>query len=169
MATKHTKAKGTQQQIKAQNEEISYLKSKAYQLIATNKNLRKELENTTTQKQKPKVPLKNNTSPPTKKKKTVTKYTTAKKTYRKIKAQNEEISYVKNKIYQLITTNKNFRKELNNANREKWQKVENRKTRNKAKDNQAKTHSHIDRKRKNLPRKCYQYNSNDNFRYNNIE
>ncbi len=146
MATKHTKVKGTQMQIKAQNEEISYLKSKIYQLIATNKNLRKKLDSAKTQKQKPKVPLKIK-SPLRTQKKTTTKYSKAKRTQRQIKAQNEEISYIKSKIYQLITTNKNLRIELNNTNREKWQKVQNRKTRNETKNKQAKKHSHTDRKR----------------------
>ncbi len=135
MATNHTKVKGTQRQTKAQNDEISYLKGKIYQLITTNKNLRKELDSATTQNQNPRTPLKNITSPPTKRKNTATKYTKAKRTQRQIKAQNEEISYIKGKIYQLIATNKKLRKELDEANREKWQKVKNRKTRNKTRYN----------------------------------
>ncbi len=135
MATNHTKAKGTKRQTKAQNDEISYLKGKIYQLITTNKNLRKELDSATTQNQKPRAPFKNISSPPTKRKNTATKYTKAKRTQRQIKAQNEEISYIKGKIYQLITTNKKLRKELDNESREKWQKVKNRKTRNKTRYN----------------------------------
>ncbi len=148
MAIKFTEAKETQKQIKAQYEEIRYLKNKIYQLITTNKNLRKELNNAKPQKQKPKVPLKNNTSPLTRKNKMETKYNETRGTQRQIKAQNEEISYLKNKIYELITTKKNLRKELDNANQEnqeKWQKVENRKRRNK-----TKKHNHTDRKRKNI-------------------
>ncbi len=145
MATKHTKVKRTQRQIKAQHDEIIYLKSKIYQLITTNKNLRKELDSAATQKQKLKVSLKNNASPLTKQKKVATKYTKATKMCRQLKAQNEEISYIKSKIYQLITTNRNLRKELDNANGEKWQKVEKRKIRNKTKNKQAEKHSHKSR------------------------
>ncbi len=43
MATRYTKQDDTEKRIKAQNEEISYLKMKIYKLIATNKNLREEL------------------------------------------------------------------------------------------------------------------------------
>ncbi len=142
MATKHTKVKGTERQIKAQNEEIRYLKSKIYQLITTNKNLRKELNsnlrkelaNAKTPKQKPKVPLKNNSPPLTKKNKMATIHNEIGGTQRQIKAQNEEIRYLKSKIYQLIATQKKLKTELVNAdqmNQEKWQKVENRKRRNK--------------------------------------
>ncbi len=152
MATKYTKTNGTQRQIKAQNEEIHYIKSKIYQLIATNKTLRKELDNAKTPKQKPRVPLKNNTSTLTKKNKMATKYNETRGTQWQIKSQIEEIGYLKSKIYQLITTQKNLRKELDNSdqeNQEKWQRVENRKRRNKT-TRHAKKHSHTDRKRENI-------------------
>ncbi len=42
MAAKHTKLKNAEKRIEAQNEEIHYLKTKAYQLITTNKNLKKQ-------------------------------------------------------------------------------------------------------------------------------
>ncbi len=138
MATKYTKVNGTkirtQRQIKAQSEEIHYIKSKIYQLITTSKNLRKELDNAKPRKQKPKVPLKDNTPPLNKKNKIAAKYyNETGGTQRQIKAQNEEISYLKGKIYQLISTQKTLKTEL--ENQEKWQKVENRKRKNK-------THKH---------------------------
>ncbi len=43
MATEHTKQRESEKRIKAQEDEISYLKTKIYELIATNKDLRKEL------------------------------------------------------------------------------------------------------------------------------
>ncbi len=43
MATKHTREDESEKRIKAQNDEISYLKMKIYELIATNKDLRNEL------------------------------------------------------------------------------------------------------------------------------
>ncbi len=167
MANNCTKAKGTQRQIKAQNEEIHYIKSKIYQLIKTNKNLRKKLNIAKTPKQKPKAPLKNNTSPLTKKNKMATKYNETRWTQRHIKAQNEEISYLKSKIYQLITTQKNLKKELDDTdqqNQEKWQMVEKRKRRHET-NKQAKEHSHADRKRENTVIN-QQLNQNNKSRYN---
>ena len=161
--------KETQRQIKAQNEEIHYIKSKIYQLITTNKNLRKELDNAQTPKQKPKVPLKNNTPPLTKNNKMATKYNKTRGAQRQIKAQIEEISYLKSKIYQLITTLKNLKKELDNAyqenqgNQEKWRKVENRKRRNKT-NRHAKKHSHTDCD--SSPKMNHQPNQNNNSRHN---
>ncbi len=44
MAAKYTDLKGAEKRIAALNDEIHYLKTKIYQLITTNKTLKKELD-----------------------------------------------------------------------------------------------------------------------------
>ncbi len=92
---------GTEKAIKAQNEEISYLKTKIYQLITTNKDLKDEIYNANgrikSHKNNQKIP----------------KCTNLKGTENRIAALNEEIHYLKTKTYQLIAINKTLKKELN--------------------------------------------------------
>ncbi len=134
MANKHT--------MKTQNEESNHLKSKLYELAKTNKYLEKELEGARrnlkhTQKyhEISATNMANNY---------------AKDMENKIKTQNDEINYLKSKLYELAKTNKYLEKELEGANRkiqnsesnskninekhdmntyEKWHKVENKRSR----------------------------------------
>ncbi len=103
MATKYTNENGTEKLIKAQNEEILYLKTKVYQLITTNKHLKNELYNADRRSRS----FKNNQK--------ISKCTHPEGTEKRIAALNEEIHYLKTKIYQLIASNKTLKIELNKA------------------------------------------------------
>ncbi len=124
-------------EIKALNEEIRYLKTKAYQLITTNKGLKKELDQVNSKTKSPEYSRKNaqdecnsNTA----------KSTNQNEAEKRIDALNEEIHYLKTKIYQLIATNKTLKKELNNTrNTEKDKSYEWKKT-HRRKHNGARTH-----------------------------
>ncbi len=120
------------EEIKALNEEIQYLKTKAYQLITTNRCLKKELDQVNSKTESPEYSRKNAQDECNSK--------TAKRdnhnqneAEKRIDALNEEIHYLKTKIYQLIATNKTLKKELNNTrNTEKdvsneWKKTHRRK------------------------------------------
>ncbi len=100
MATKYIKENGTEKLITAQNDEIFYLKTKIYQQITTNRHLKNELYNANRRTRS----LKNNQKIP--------KCTHLKGTEKRIAALNEEIHYLKTKIYQLIASNKTLKKEL---------------------------------------------------------
>ncbi len=123
------------EEIKAQNEEIKYLKTKAYQLIITNKSLKKELDQVNSKTKSPECSRKNVQDECNSK---TAKSTDQNGAEKRIDALNEEIHYLKTKIYQLIATNKTLKKELNNArNTEKgngWKIIHRRK------HNGARTH-----------------------------
>ncbi len=127
------------EEIRAQYEEIKYLKTKAYQLITTNKSLKKELDQVNGKTKSLKYSRKNAQDKCNSK---TAKSANQNGDEKRIDALNEEIHYLKTKIYQLITTNKTLKKELNNArNTEKdegngWKKIHRRK------HNGAITHKH---------------------------
>ncbi len=110
--------------IEAQNEEIHYLKTKAYQLIATNKNLKKHrIESVEYSHKNANKPIN-----------IPAKYTDLKAAKKRIAGLDEEIHYVKTKIYQLITTNKTLKTELNTKNMKRdesnrWKRISRRKPR----------------------------------------
>ena len=130
MTQKKMATKKETEEIKAQNEEIQYLKTKAYQLITTNKSLKKELDQVNSKTKSPECSRKNVQNECNIK---TAKSTNQNGAEKRIDALNEEIHYLKTKIYQLIATNKTLKKELNNArNKEKndsngWKKIHRRK------------------------------------------
>ena len=99
------------EEIKALNEEIRYLKTKAYQLITTNKSLKKELDQVDGITRSPEYSRKNAQDERNSK----TLSTNQNGAEKRIDALNEEVHYLKTKIYQLIASNKTLKKELNNA------------------------------------------------------
>ena len=105
------------EEINALNEEIHYLKTKAYQLITTNKSLKKELDKDNgKRKSRKNVQDKYNNK--------TAKCTNLNGAEKRIDALNEEIHYLKTKIYQLIATNKTLKKELNeNDEKNGWKEI----------------------------------------------
>ncbi len=92
------------------------------------------------------------------------KYTKA--AYEKIKAQDEEINYLKSKLYELAKTNKHLEKELDYANR-KIQNLESssKNTRNNSEKHETKTYEkwhkvENKRSRKNQVKKSRNYKEN---------
>ena len=118
------------EEINALNEEIQYLKTKAYQLITTNKGLKKELDQVNGKSKHLSYSRK---SAQDKCNNKTAKCTNLNGAEKRMNALNEEIHYLKTKIYQLIATNKTLKKELNNARntgkdeRNGWKKIHRRK------------------------------------------
>ncbi len=114
------------EEIQAQNEEIRYLKTKAYQLITTNKSLKKELDQVNSKSKSLKHSRKNAQDKHSNKRAKCTNLNGAEK---RIDALNEEIHYLKTKIYQLIATNRTLKKELHDTKsteedeRNGWKKI----------------------------------------------
>ncbi len=129
-------ARKDSEEIKALNEEIRYLKTKAYQLITTNKCLKRELDQSNGKSNSLKYSHKNTVNKYNNK---TAKCTNLNRTEKTIDALIEEIHYLKTKIYQLIATNRTLKKELKNSKnteedeRNGWQKIRRRK------DNGART------------------------------
>ncbi len=123
-------ARKDSEEIKALNEEIQYLKTKAYQLITNNKGLKRELYQANGKSKSLEYSLKTTQNKHSNK---TTKCTNLDGSQKRIDALNEEIHYLKTKIYQLIATNKTLKKDLNNTKntvedeRNGWKKIHRRK------------------------------------------
>ncbi len=136
------------EEIKALNEEIRYLKTKAYQLITTNKCLKREPDQTNSKSKSLEYSRKNTQNKYSNK---TAKCTNLNQAENRIDALNEEIHYLKTKIYQLIATNKTLKKELNSTKnteedeRNGWKKIHRRK------NNRARTPQKTHKPQRSIP------------------